>query len=339
MDAMMVVCGMTPTHRHLRSRLATLLMATVALDAAASVVIYLSERRAPGSDIHSVGDAVFWTTTQLTTVSSQLRNPVSTPADPVAVHWAVRDAAGVVIDFESCYANRAMARVFGISMEQTLGHRLVEESPAYRDEPAFKRMCGVVETGVPAIVETVVDREAPIGPLSGVFTHRAIPFGPDAVMNMLTDITTQRRIETELERYAQIAAHDLREPLTAIGLFVEQLARRLERGGDEVQVQRPTSCDDRCRTRGWVLALHRPGQWGGDPARARRRRLCDVPARPRRCLRGLRHRPRRVPKDRRGARRSHHRDAVARRRHHHSLQLARRRLNDAAAAVDHRRRP
>jgi hypothetical protein len=80
MDAMMVVRGMTPTHRHLRSRLATLLMATVALDLAASVVIYLSERHAPGSDIHNVGDALFWTTTQLTTVSSQLRNPVSTPA-------------------------------------------------------------------------------------------------------------------------------------------------------------------------------------------------------------------------------------------------------------------
>lgn len=73
-------------------------------------------------------------------------------------------------------------------------------------------MCGVVEAGVPAIVETVVDREEPIGQLSGVFMNRAIPFGPDAVMNMLTDITSQRRLETELERYAQVAAHDLREP-------------------------------------------------------------------------------------------------------------------------------
>ena len=41
------------------SILAALLTATVALDLAASVVIYLSERHAPGSDIHSLGDALF----------------------------------------------------------------------------------------------------------------------------------------------------------------------------------------------------------------------------------------------------------------------------------------
>jgi signal transduction histidine kinase len=90
-----------------------------------------------------------------------------------------------------------------------------------------------VETGVPVVVETVVDRTGPIGPLSGVFIHRAVPFGADAVMNMLTDITAQRRLERELERYAQVAAHDLREPVTAIGLFVEQLGSGLERGRDE----------------------------------------------------------------------------------------------------------
>jgi signal transduction histidine kinase len=60
--------------------------------------------------------------------------------------------------------------------------------------------------------------------------HRAIPFGPDAVMNVITDITAQRRLETELERYAKVAAHDLREPLLAITLFVEQLARSLDDG-------------------------------------------------------------------------------------------------------------
>jgi light-regulated signal transduction histidine kinase (bacteriophytochrome) len=52
-------------------------------------------------------------------------------------------------------------------------------------------------------------------------------------MNLVTDITGQRRLEAELERYAQLAAHDLREPLMAIGRFVEQLAAGLERGRDE----------------------------------------------------------------------------------------------------------
>jgi len=49
-------------------------------------------------------------------------------------------------------------------------------------------------------------------------------------MNLLSDITSQRRSEAELERYAQVAAHDLREPVMALGLFVEQLASGLDRG-------------------------------------------------------------------------------------------------------------
>jgi signal transduction histidine kinase len=154
--------------------------------------------------------------------------------DPVGVLWALRDEAGALIDFETGYANPAMDRMLGVSIERSFGRRLLEETPAFGDDETFKRMRGVVETGTPAVVETVVEsRAGPIARLAGVFVHRAIPFGPDAVMNLITDITAQRRLETELERYAKVAAHDLREPLMAIGLFVEQLAAGLERGRDE----------------------------------------------------------------------------------------------------------
>ena len=154
--------------------------------------------------------------------------------DPVGVLWALRDEAGSVIDFETGYANPAMDRMLGVSIERTFGRRLLEETPAFGDDETFKRMRGVVETGTPAVVETVVEsRAGPIARVAGVFVHRAIPFGPDAVMNLITDITGQRRLETELERYAKVAAHDLREPLMAIRLFVEQLAAGLERGRDE----------------------------------------------------------------------------------------------------------
>jgi signal transduction histidine kinase len=154
--------------------------------------------------------------------------------DPVGVLWAVRDAAGSVVDLETGYANPAMDRMLGVSIERSFGRRLLEETPAFGDDETFKRMRGVVETGKPAVVETVVESRAePIARVAGVFVHRAIPFGPDAVMNLITDITAQRRLETELERYAKVAAHDLREPLMAIGLFVEQLAAGLERGRDE----------------------------------------------------------------------------------------------------------
>jgi hypothetical protein len=75
-----VVRGDTLTHELLRSRLVFLLLATVILDAGASLLIFMFERHAAGTEITNLGDSVFWTTTQLLTVSSQLRNPISTPA-------------------------------------------------------------------------------------------------------------------------------------------------------------------------------------------------------------------------------------------------------------------
>jgi hypothetical protein len=77
---MMLVRAATPTHAHFRSRLVFLLVATVVLALLASVLIFLFERHADGTEITNYGDSLFWTSTQLLTVSSQLRNPISTPA-------------------------------------------------------------------------------------------------------------------------------------------------------------------------------------------------------------------------------------------------------------------
>jgi hypothetical protein len=57
--------------------------------------------------------------------------------DPISVLWAIRDETGSVIDFETGYVNPAMARLFGIGLEETFGRRLVQESPAYAEEPVF----------------------------------------------------------------------------------------------------------------------------------------------------------------------------------------------------------
>jgi hypothetical protein len=75
----MVARGVTPTHEHLRSRLVFVFVATIVLDAIASVLILLFERHAEGTEITNYGDSLFWTSTQLLTVSSQLPNPISTP--------------------------------------------------------------------------------------------------------------------------------------------------------------------------------------------------------------------------------------------------------------------
>jgi signal transduction histidine kinase len=151
--------------------------------------------------------------------------------DPVGVLWAIRNRRGAVADFETGYSNPAMARMIGVPTEASTGRRLLDEAPGFRDDETFVRMRGVLETGRPAVVEVVsASGDGPIGRVRGVFVHRAIPFGSDGVLNLVTDVTEQRRMEEELRNYANVAAHDLREPMMAAELFVRQLDRRLADG-------------------------------------------------------------------------------------------------------------
>jgi hypothetical protein len=98
---------------HLRARVATLLAITLALDAAASVLAYVFERHAPGTGIRTLGDAVFWTSTQLLTVSSQLPNPISVPAralDVLLQAYAISVVAILAGSFGAFFHRRGMER-------------------------------------------------------------------------------------------------------------------------------------------------------------------------------------------------------------------------------------
>jgi hypothetical protein len=91
------ICTWEERHRRLVSRLALVLLATAVLDAFGSVAIFFLERHAKGTAIHGFGDAVFFTTVQLLTVSSQIPNPF-TPGgrvvDVILEIWAVIVVAG-----------------------------------------------------------------------------------------------------------------------------------------------------------------------------------------------------------------------------------------------------
>jgi hypothetical protein len=105
----MVIRAVTPTHAHLRSRLVALAIATVMLDAVASVLIFLFERHAPGTEVTNIGDSIFWTTTQLLTVSSQLHNPISTPARVLDIGlqaWAISAVAILAGSFGAFFHRR-----------------------------------------------------------------------------------------------------------------------------------------------------------------------------------------------------------------------------------------
>jgi hypothetical protein len=84
-------------HRRLFSRLALVFAATAVVDAVGTAAIYAFERNAPGGDIKTLGDALFFTTVQLLTVSSQIRNPLTPAGRVVDVGlelWAVIVVAG-----------------------------------------------------------------------------------------------------------------------------------------------------------------------------------------------------------------------------------------------------
>jgi hypothetical protein len=95
-EVRMVLRGESRTHRFLRARLAFLLAATGLLDIVATLAMYLLEHREPGSGFHDLGGALFWVSAQLTTVSSQMPNPVTTGGrviDLVLEVWAITAVA------------------------------------------------------------------------------------------------------------------------------------------------------------------------------------------------------------------------------------------------------
>ena len=84
-------------HRRLAARLALVVSATLVVDVAAAVAVYLLERNAAGTQVTTFGRALFFTTVQLLTVSSQIQNPVTAAGRVIDVFlelWAVLVVAG-----------------------------------------------------------------------------------------------------------------------------------------------------------------------------------------------------------------------------------------------------
>ncbi|HEY2258496.1 MAG TPA: hypothetical protein VGH45_02210 [Solirubrobacteraceae bacterium] len=74
-----VIRAATPAHSQLRDRIMVVALATVGIDVICAGLALLFEHDVPRTEIKSYGSALFWTSTQLLTVSSQLPNPFSLP--------------------------------------------------------------------------------------------------------------------------------------------------------------------------------------------------------------------------------------------------------------------
>jgi hypothetical protein len=97
-----VVRGTTDEHERFRRRLATLILLTAAIDLVGSALIFWFEHGKKGSDIGSFFRSFFWVTTQLLTVSSQMKNPVTDAGRIVDIFlemWAITVVATVAASF------------------------------------------------------------------------------------------------------------------------------------------------------------------------------------------------------------------------------------------------
>ncbi len=115
-EVRMVIRGESLAHRLLRSRLMFLLVATLALDALATVAMYALEHGKAGSGFDDWGGALFWVSAQLTTVSSQMPNPVTgwgRTLDIVLEVWAITVAATLAASLAAFFRARHVEHMKG----------------------------------------------------------------------------------------------------------------------------------------------------------------------------------------------------------------------------------
>ncbi len=118
---------MTVARRRFRSRIAVLAGVSVALDLVAAGLAKVFENGGP-HHFATYFDALFWTTTQLLTVSSQLPNPEHTATkvlDVVLEAWAIIVVASLAATFSDLLHHRTR-------------HRAMQEGQAASPSPGVR---------------------------------------------------------------------------------------------------------------------------------------------------------------------------------------------------------
>ena len=145
--------------------------------------------------------------------------------EAVGVLWAMRDDEGRIVDFSFGYGNPSILRAFRLPAATRDRYTLLEALPPMRGSRAFDAYIRVCETGEPWVHEVTYDTPFGDGYMLGTWVQRSAKLG-DGIVNFLTDVTEQRRMEAELRSYADVVAHDLSEPIAGIAMLVGLLERR-----------------------------------------------------------------------------------------------------------------
>jgi hypothetical protein len=95
-------------HRRLAARLLIAGALTLLVDFVGAVVVWNWETGVKGSDVHGFGDALFFSTVQVLTVSSSMKNPltaVGKTVDVVLELWAVAVVTAVAGSFATFFSS------------------------------------------------------------------------------------------------------------------------------------------------------------------------------------------------------------------------------------------
>jgi two-component system, cell cycle sensor histidine kinase and response regulator CckA len=126
---------------------------------------------------------------------------VADAVDGVAIHTAIRDDAGRIVDFRVDYANAALSRITGLPHDELVGHRILERFPGRRENGLFDAYVRVVETGEPMVRDAIPQAEATgrtdPNAAGRSFDLRVARLG-DGYSICVRDATARRKAEDEL---------------------------------------------------------------------------------------------------------------------------------------------
>ena len=166
--------------------------------------------------------------------------------EAVGVLWALRDDDGRIVDFTFGYGNPTILRAFRLPPATPDRYTLLEALPRMRGSRAFDAYVTVCESGKPFVQEITYDTPLGDGYMQGTFAARTAKLG-DGLVNFLTDVTAERRMEADLASYANVVAHDLSEPVAGISMLVSLLERRPEQPPPPAVLQQLRASSERAR--------------------------------------------------------------------------------------------
>ncbi len=192
--------------------------------------------------------------------STALRDLFDPFPDGVGLLWAIRGDDGRISDFSFGYGNPAILRLFRLPGSQHARYTLLEALPQMAQDGTFDRYTEVCDTGEPFVDEITFDTPFGDGYIRGTFMRRTAKLG-DGLLVLVTDVTERRRMEDELRAFADIVAHDLREPITGIAHLVTLLERRADEPPDPAVLRLLRASTERGRELiDGVLAYARAGE-------------------------------------------------------------------------------